>query len=81
VVPLLGEPLIGNVYNHSVPNVYYYRMTGLKKNINLINYLSKYELKTKKFKSYNTWLIIINKLNSSSEIDNNLINLAKLINV
>lgn len=60
----------GNVYKHSVPDIYYYRLTGINNFMKLIIYLEKYNLKTKKYKELLLIKNIINILSIKKTITN-----------
>ena len=74
----------GIVCNHSVKNVYEYRIAGIKYCSNIFPYFDKYTLLTKKSISYTLWKQIYQDLYNKQhfDIDKRLIMIekARLIN-
>lgn len=62
---------VGKVYNHSAPNVLYYRVNGLNDTKLLFDYFdsSHGTLKSKKLKSYLLWKILHAKLLNKDHLD------------
>lgn len=62
---------VGKVYNHSAPNVLYYRVNGLNDTRILFDYFdsSHGTLKSKKLKSYLLWKILHDKLLNKDHLD------------
>lgn len=61
---------VGNVYIHSAPNSYYYRVGGLNNSLSLIRYFDKYTLKSKKSNVYAVWKIILDWLINKGHLNN-----------
>ena len=61
----------GNVYKHSVPNVWYYRIQGINNLKNIINYLDIYTLKSNKLNIYIIWKKIISWLSKKNHLNKN----------
>lgn len=66
---------IGNVYKHNVPNVWYYRVTGVNNCNSLLSYFDKYPLKGNKlnvyilFKKIISWILCKGHLNVNEKTD------------
>ena len=62
---------VGKIYNHSAPNVLYYRVNGVKDTKLLFYYFdSSYgTLKSQKLKSYLLWKILHSKLLNKEHLD------------
>jgi hypothetical protein len=75
---------IGKIYYHSVPNVYYYRITGLKNVTKIFSYFDYYTLRSKKIKSYILWKDLHSKRSNKDHLNAtlrySLIILAKKVN-
>jgi len=64
---------VGNIYAHSKPGCYFYRVNGLKDTAILFNYLDNYKLRTKKFKSYILWKDLHKRFINKEHLDHTMI--------
>ena len=63
---------VGKTYNHSVKNVYNFRISGLNGVINLFPYLDTNPLRSKKLKSYILWKELHKKLLNKEHLNSTL---------
>lgn len=74
---------IGNVYKHSVPNVWYFRISGLNNCLKILWYFDKYPLKSNKLNIYIIWKYALNLFKNNINLNKNteyIINIIRNLN-